>query len=150
LQEIISTARNIRAEMKIDQKRKIPADFSSSDSAIRKLAEQNAEPLARLATLSALNISSSRLEGAGAAVRSTSQFDLRIAYGDAIDKDAEIARLRKEIDRLAKDVASKQSRLADETFLSKAPAKIVEDLRAALATRQIEHQKLLDRLNQLE
>jgi valyl-tRNA synthetase len=149
LQEIITAARNIRAEMKVDQKRKIPADFSSSDPAIRKLAEQNVEPLLRLATLSALNISSDRLDGAGAAVRSTSQFDLRIVYGEAVDKDVELSRLRKEIDRLAKDVASKQSRLADETFISKAPAKIVEDLRATLAARQIEHQKLLDRLNQL-
>jgi valyl-tRNA synthetase len=150
LQEIITAARNIRAEMKVDQKRKIPADFSSSDLAIRKLAEQNVEPLLRLATLSALNISSGHLDGAGAAVRSTSQFDLRIAYGEAVDKDVELSRLRKEIDRLAKDVASKQTRLADETFISKAPAKIVEDLRATLAARQIEHQKLLDRLSQLE
>jgi valyl-tRNA synthetase len=150
LQEIITAARNIRAEMKIDQKRKIPADFSSNDAAIRKLAEQNVEPLLRLTTLSALNISSDRLDGEGAAVRSTSQFDLRIAYGEAVDKDVEIARLRKEIDRLAKDVASKQARLADETFTSKAPAKIVDDLRATLASREIEHQKLLDRLKQLE
>jgi valyl-tRNA synthetase len=150
LQEIITAARNIRAEMKIDQKRKIPADFSSSDSAIRKLAEQNAEPLARLATLSALNISSNRLDGAGAAIRSTSQFDLRIAYGDAIDKDVEIVRLQKEIDRLAKDIESKRGRLGDETFLSKAPAKIVEDLKTTLAGREIEHQKLQDRLKQLE
>jgi valyl-tRNA synthetase len=150
LQEIITAARNIRAEMKVDQKRKIPADFSSNDVAIRKLAEQNVEPLLRLATLSALNISSDRLDGEGAAVRSTSQFDLRIAYGEAVDKDVEIARLRKEIDRLAKDVASKQARLADETCTSKAPAKIVDDLRATLASREIEHQKLLDRLKQLE
>jgi valyl-tRNA synthetase len=150
LQEIITAARNIRAEMKIDQKRKVPADFSSSDPAIRRLAEQNVEPLLRLATLAALNISSNRLDGAGAAVRSTSQFDLRIAYGEAIDKEVELSRLRKEIDRLAKDVASKQSRLADETFISKAPVKIVDDLRATLAARQIEHQKLLDRLSQLQ
>jgi len=150
LQEIITAARNIRAEMKVDQKRKIPADLSSSDSAIRKLAEQNVEPLLRLATLSALNIASDRLDGAGAAVRSTSQFDLRIAYGEAVDKDVELSRLRKEIDRLAKDVSSKQSRLSDETFISKAPAKIVEDLRSTLASRQIEHQKLLDRLSHLE
>ena len=150
LQEIITAARNIRAEMKIDQKRKIPADFSSNDAAIRKLAEQNVEPLLRLTTLSALNISSDRLDGEGAAVRSTSQFDLRIAYGEAVDKDVEIARLRKESDRLAKDVSSKQARLADETFTSKAPAKIVDDLRATLASREIEHQKLLDRLKQLE
>ena len=71
-------------------------------------------------------------------------------YGDAIDKPAEIARLKKEIERLAKDIESKQKRLADETFRSKAPAEIVRNMEATLAERQIELQKLLDRLKQLE
>ena len=150
LQEIIIAARNIRAEMKADQKKKLAADFSSGDSAVRKLVEQNLDPLLRLASLSALGISGSRLDAAGAALRSTAQFDLRIAYGEAIDKSAELIRLNKEIERLTKDIESKQTRLADETFLSKAPAKIVEELKATLAQRIIEHQKLLDRLAQLE
>ena len=150
LQEIIIAARNIRAEMKVDQKKKISADFSSADPAIRKLVEQNLDPILRLASLSALAISTARLDSAGAALRSTAQFDLRIAYGDTIDKTAETARLKKEADRLAKDIESKKARLADETFLSKAPAKIVDDLKATLASRIIEHQKLLDRLAQLE
>jgi valyl-tRNA synthetase len=97
-----------------------------------------------------LAISAQRLDSAGAAVRSAANYDLRIAYGDAVDKDAELARLRKEMERLAKDIASKKARLADETFLSKAPAKIVEDLKATLAGREIELQKLLDRLKQFE
>jgi valyl-tRNA synthetase len=150
LQEIIIAARNIRAEMKIDQKKKIAADFSSADSAIRALVQQNLEPLLRLASLSALQISSAHLDATGASVRSTAQFDLRIAYGETIDKQAEIVRLKKEIDRLAKDIESKKSRLADEVFLSKAPPKIVDELKATLASRSIEHQKLLDRLAQLE
>ncbi len=150
LQEIIIAARNIRAEMKIDQKKKIAADFSSSDPAIRKLVEQNLDPLLRLASLSALQISAGRLDSAGAALRSTAQFDLRIAYGESIDKQAEIARLKKEAERLSRDIESKKARLADETFLSKAPAKIIDDLKATLASRIIEHQKLLDRLAQLE
>ena len=150
LQEIIIAARNIRAEMKVDPKKKIAADFSSADLAIRTLVQQNLDPLLRLASLSALQISAARLDATGAALRSTAQFDLRIAYGESIDKPAEIARLKKEIERLAKDIESKKSRLADETFLSKAPAKIIEELKATLALRIIEHQKLLDRLAQLE
>jgi valyl-tRNA synthetase len=150
LQEIIIAARNIRAEMKVDQKKKITADFSSADPAIRKLVEQNLDPIFRLASLSALQISSGRLDSAGAALRSTAQFDLRIAYGESIDKQAEIARLKKEIERLAKDIEAKKARLADETFLSKAPQKIIDELKATLALRIIEHQKLLDRLAQLE
>jgi len=150
LQEIIVAARNIRAEMKVDQKKKITADFSSADPATRTLVQQNLDPLLRLASLSALQISSGRLDSAGAALRSTAQFDLRIAYGDTIDKQAEIARLKKEIERLAKDIESKKARLADETFLSKAPQKIIDELKATLAQRIIEHQKLIDRLAQLE
>ena len=150
LQEIIIAARNIRAEMKLDPKRKVAAEFSTQDPAIRKLVEQNLEPLLRLAALSALAISSARLDSSGGPVRSTAQFDLRIAFGEGVDKQAESAKLKKEIDRLQKDIASKQARLADDSFLRKAPAKIVEDLRSTLDARCIELQKLLDRLKQLE
>jgi valyl-tRNA synthetase len=149
LQEIITAVRNIRAEMKLDTKRKVAADFSAGDPALRQLVESNLDTLMRLAVLSGLQISSGHLDGKDAAIRSTAQFDLRIAYVDTIDKPAEIARLKKEIERLTKDVASKQARLADDTFLSRAPAKVVDDLRATLAERQLEHQKLLVRLQQL-
>ncbi len=149
IQEIIIAARNIRAEMKVDQKKKVAADFSSKDTALRALVTQNIEPITRLATLSALNISADHLDPAGAAVRSTAEFDLRIPYGEAIDKGAEVARVQKEIERLTKDIDSKKARLADETFLSKAPAKILDDFRATLASREIELQKLTERLTQL-
>ncbi len=39
LQEIIIAARNIRAEMKLDRKEKVAADFSTGRSAIHKLVE---------------------------------------------------------------------------------------------------------------
>jgi valyl-tRNA synthetase len=150
IQEIVVAARNIRAEMKVDPKKKVSADFSSGDAAVRRLVEQNLDPLLRLANLASLGISAQRLDSEGAAVRSTANYALRIAYGDAVDKDAEVARLRKDIERLAKDIESKKARLADGTFLSKAPAKIVEDLKATLAAREIEYQKSRDRLKQLE
>src|SRR4029077_16585515 len=77
LQEIIIAARNIRAEMKLDQKRRVGANFSTGDPAIRKLVEQNLEPLQRLASLSVLQISTGHLDSAGGAVRSTPQLDFR-------------------------------------------------------------------------
>jgi valyl-tRNA synthetase len=149
IQEIIVAARNIRAEMKIEQKKKIAAEFSSKDGAVRRLIEQNLEPLNRLAALSDLQVSSATLTTDGASVRSTAKFDLRIAYGDTMDKPAEMARVQKEIERLAKDIETKRARLADETFTSKAPAKVVEDFRATLAGREVEFQKLVERLEQL-
>src|SRR2546428_12076838 len=71
LQEIIVAARNIRAEMKLDPRRKVAAEFAANDINLRELVRQNLDPVLRLATLSALHFSSERLAPAGGAVRST-------------------------------------------------------------------------------
>jgi valyl-tRNA synthetase len=149
LQEIIAAARNMRSEMKLDPKHKIPADFSTGNPALRKLVSENMHPLLRLAALSSLQISSGHVDPAGSVIRSTAQFDLRIAYGETVDKPGEIAKLNKEIERLTRDIESKQKRLADETFRSKAPQKVVEDLGALMVERELERKKLQDRLKQL-
>jgi valyl-tRNA synthetase len=150
LQEIIVAARNIRAAMKLDPKRKVAADFSSSHSAVRSLTEQHRDLILRLGTLSELRISEKHLDPAGAMVRSSPQFDLGIAYGEGVDKAAESAKLRKEIERLEKDIESKRARLADNTFRSKAPENIVRNMENTLREREIELQKFRERLKQLE
>jgi valyl-tRNA synthetase len=149
LQEIIAAARNIRSEMKLDPKQKVPADLSIAHPALRQLVSANMDPLLRLGSLASLQVSSEPLDAAGSAIRSTSRFDLRIAYGETVDKPAEVAKLRKDIERLTKDIESKQGRLADEAFRSKAPPKVIEDLRARLVERESERRKLEDRLAQL-
>jgi valyl-tRNA synthetase len=149
LQEIIAAARNIRAEMKLDPKKKVAADFSSGDAAVRALAQEHRDLLLRLGTLSEVHISDKALDPAGAMVRSTAQFDMRIAYGEGIDKAAESAKAKKEIERLEKDIESKRGRLADKTFRSKAPEKVVRDMENTLREREIELQKFRDRLAQL-
>ena len=154
LQEIIAAARNVRAEAKLDPKRRLPATFFSADAAVRALVEQNRDLVERLATLSELRFVTQRLDPTAGAVRATPQFEISIelssAQGDVVDVAAELARLRKERDRLARDVESKQNRLADQTFRSKAPAQIVSQMEATLAERRGEFEKLGERLTQLE
>jgi valyl-tRNA synthetase len=58
--------------------------------------------------------------------------------------------LRKEKDRLARDIESKENRLADQTFRSRAPQEIVRGLEDTLAERRVEFDKLSGRLAQLE
>jgi len=83
-------------------------------------------------------------------VRSTSRFDVRIAYADTVDKAAELARVRKESEGLQKSVDAKEKQLADETFRSRAPEKIVAGIKKTLGEQRIELRKLLDRLAELE
>jgi valyl-tRNA synthetase len=150
LQDIVVTVRNIRAEMKIDANKKVAAEFSARTPMLRHLLEDNLDPVLRLATLSSLRVTAEHLDPQGAIIRSTAAFDLRIAFSDIIDKPAEIARLKKAIDTLKKDIASKQARLADENFTSKAPGHVVDALRATMMERQLELRKLEHRLHQLE
>ena len=99
-------------------------------------------------------VSSGHLDPTGAAVRSTAQFDLRIAYGDTVDKPAEIARLKKEIERLAKDIESKQSPPGRRNILSSrsAPSKVGRrSAKPRSPSAKLEHQEASrDRLKQLE
>ncbi|MBZ5541416.1 MAG: valine--tRNA ligase [Acidobacteriia bacterium] len=150
IQEIIGALRNVRAEMKLDPRKKIAADFSSGDAAVRELIARNREPILRLAILSDLRISAASLPTAGGTLRSTARFDVRVAFAEGLDAASEMAKLRKEKERLEKDIAGKQGRLADETFRSKAPEQIVRGLEATLAERRIEYEKVAQRLAELE
>ncbi len=150
LQEIISSARNIRAEMKVDQKAKLPAQLAPATSAVQAAAERSLETILRLANLSSLSFVKPPFDSTKGTVRSNKDFDLFIPYEAAIDVKAETSRLRKELERLTKDIASKQSRLEDETFRSRAPEHIVKGLESTLAERRTELEKLSERLAQLE
>jgi valyl-tRNA synthetase len=149
IQDVITALRNIRAEMKLDPKKKVPAEFWSTAELIRKRVQAESDAIMRLAVLSELKISKAALEQTGGAVRSTAQFDVRIAYSDVVDVKAEKARLKKELEGLQKAILSKEGQLGNETFRSRAPEKIIRGLEETLATQRIELKKLEDRLEQL-
>jgi valyl-tRNA synthetase len=151
LQEIIGAIRNIRAEMKLDPKKKVEADVSISDERLRHVAEEQRDFLQRLALLSELRLTDGKLATTGGAARSSSQFDVRIAFAaESVDVGAEQTRLKKEIEGLEKAIASKERQLNDQTFLGRAPEKIVNGLKATLEQQKIELEKLRARVLELE
>jgi valyl-tRNA synthetase len=151
VQEIVVALRNIRAEMKLDPKKKVAAEFSSSNDQARKAIESSREGIIRLAALSELKVSAERPPQSGGAVRSTALFDVRIPYAaETIDIAAEAARLRKQIEGLEKAIAAKEKQLADSTFRSRAPEKVVRGLEATLAEQTTELRKLRSRLEELK
>ena len=68
--------------------------------------------------------------------------------GSAIDKEAETTRLTKELAKLDKIIAGTEARLANESFLAKAPDNVVEGARKQLAEnkKDREETQLLDAL----
>ncbi|HMI51112.1 MAG TPA: class I tRNA ligase family protein, partial [Candidatus Saccharimonadales bacterium] len=150
IQEIITAMRAIRSEMKLDMRKKVAADFSSTDPGVRQLILSQRDGILRLGALSDLHVSGERLPQAGGAIRSTARFDVRIAYSDTVDAAAEIPRVSKEIEGLEKAISSKEAQLSNETFRGRAPEKIIRGLEATLAEQKIELEKLTERLEQLK
>jgi valyl-tRNA synthetase len=150
IQEVVTALRTIRAELKLDPKKRVAAEFSTADVASRGLVEANRKAIERFAALSELRIvPREQFDAKTGAVRSTAAFDVRLAYSETVDATAEKARLNKEIEGLQKAIASKERQLGDETFRSRAPEKIIKGLEATLAEQRIELQKLQERLDQL-
>jgi valyl-tRNA synthetase len=150
MQEVITALRNIRSDMKLDSKKKVAAELFVWDGLTREAITRNQDGISRLALLSQLTISEEGISQGDGVVRSSSQFDVKIAYADTVDRVAELVRVKKEIEGLQKSVASKEKQLADETFRSRAPEKIVLGIEKTLGEQRIELKKLLDRLGELE
>ncbi len=150
IQEVVTALRNIRAELKLEPKKKITADCSTSDAATGELIHANLGAIARFAALSELRmVPRQQFDAKTGAVRSTARFDVRVAYSDTVDPAAEKVRLKKESDGLQKAIGSKEKQLRDETFRSRAPEKIIKGLEATLSAQRIELEKLRERLAQL-
>jgi len=151
IQEVIQGLRTVRSEMKLDPKKKVAAEFASADGKTRAIIEANREAIERLGSLSGLSVAAGKLADGGGGMRSTAEFDLRIAYAEeTVDVAAELGRLKKEIEGLEKAIASKEKQLGNETFRSRAPEKIIREMEEVLAGQRVELGKMVGRKAQLE
>ncbi len=149
LQDVIVSIRNLRAELKVEPKVKVPVEVFAYGLAVRKVFEQNQAAIERLASVEKIIFVDASLEKIAGA-RSTSRFDVHVIYEKKVDVAAERERLTKELDKLEKHLASSQARLSDERFVGKAPAHIVDGLRKQVAEATILRDKILAKLKELE
>src|SRR6266699_133486 len=151
VQEVVTALRAIRAELRLDAKKKVAAEFSTNSPAMGDLIRANREAVERFARLSELRmVPKEGFDTKSGALRSTALFDVRVVYSEAVDSGAERARLKKEIAGLQNAICAKEKQLADQTFRSRAPEKIIRGLEATLAQQKVELEKLQKRLRDLE
>jgi valyl-tRNA synthetase len=128
LQDLIVNIRNVRAELKVEPKVKVPIEIFANEAAVRAMIEQNRGAVERLANVEKIAfVDASLAKHAGA--RSTARFDVHLRYERKIDVAAERERLNKELEKIEKEFANNQRQLSNEQFLAKAPEKVVGGLR---------------------
>jgi valyl-tRNA synthetase len=131
LQDLIVSVRNIRAELKVPQKEKLPIEiFTATD--VRAIIEANTSAIEQLANVFELTFVGESLAKATNS-RATARFEVRLVYEQKIDYAAEIARETKELEKLEAEYQRNSNQLNNEGFLSKAPAKVVEGLKSRRA-----------------
>ncbi|HLX83235.1 MAG TPA: valine--tRNA ligase [Terriglobales bacterium] len=148
LQDLIVSVRNLRAELKVEPKVKVPVEVFVHEAETRRLFEQNLTAIERLASVERVIFVESSL-GNLPGTRGTSRFDVRILYERKVDVAAERERLAKELERIEKEQANGQRQLANEQFLAKAPAKVVEGLKARAEELRVLQEKARAKLKEL-
>ncbi|MBI1791628.1 MAG: valine--tRNA ligase [Acidobacteria bacterium] len=132
IQDLVTEARNQRADMKLDPKQQVEADLFNCE-----LDEFSQEAVQKLS-----NIRICRAGGAGAGF----VVKLRVPKEQAV---AQRARLQKERDQLEKVISSSARQLSDDAFTSRAPAKVVEGIRQKMAGYQAQLAKIQTALEAL-
>jgi valyl-tRNA synthetase len=137
LQEIVTLARTLRTEAKLDPRQQLAGTLYSRNEAL-ETARRHAAAIQKLANV--------KLEFTAEAapksdvVRSTARFDLVLEV-PAAQMETQRTRIGKEIEQLRKNIASLERQLSDDKFLAKAPPPVVEGMRRKLDDYQAQMRK---------
>ena len=128
---MVRAGRNLRAELGLDPKAPLEGRIS---------IDIDTEVVRRL---SGITFTKGDVPTSGP-IRSTPAFDLSVNVS-AEQAEIQKKRLEKEREQLEKNIANAKRQLSDDTFLGKAPAKIIDSIRTKLA----EYEAQLAKLNAL-
>ena len=142
LMELVRSIRNLRRELNVPQGKRAPLCILASESE-KRCFEENKAWFTRLAYASELQFLEDETQAPK--ISSSAASPLGTAYlplGELIDLEKERQRLDKEVQKVQSEIKRAEGKLANQGFVSKAPAAVVEEERRKLQ----ENQALLERV----
>lgn len=144
---VVRTIRNLRAEHSVRPEKLVDVVVVCHES-MRELIAPNADfirQLAKVGTLTFADTMSNEEASRYARAREVG-LDIYILVEGIVDREKELARIESELAAIDKELTSHSSKLANEGFLSRAPAEIVEKERRIVSEltekkRSLEEQK---------
>jgi len=147
----IKNIRNIRAEMNVPPSKKAKTIFVASKPEDREIVEEGRMYFERLASCSEILIQSDKTDIPKDAVAAVLPgIEIYLPLEDLIDIEKELERLEKEKENLEKELDRVNAKLANQGFIAKAPAKVVEEEKAKKVKYQEMYDKVIERLNGLK
>ncbi|GMM67652.1 valine--tRNA ligase [Alteromonas sp. MTD1] len=132
VKKFIVGIRNIRGEMDISPNKPLNALLKNvSDEDARRLDAAKAF-LDKLSKLETVTVLKDGEEAPASATALVGEMEILIPMAGLIDKDAELARITKAMEKIDKDVSRTRGKLGNEKFVSNAPEAVIEKERAKL------------------
>ncbi|HDJ1438268.1 TPA: valine--tRNA ligase [Serratia rubidaea] len=133
IKQAIIAVRNIRAEMNIAPSKTLEVLLRNANGDAQRRVQENQNFIARLARLESIALLPAGEKGPVSVTKLVDGAELLIPMAGFIDKDAEIARLAKEMAKLDGEIAAIEGKLSNEGFVSRAPEAVVAKERDRLA-----------------
>jgi len=125
LKSVIIGIRNIRGEMNISPAKPLPVYLKNGSQEDQTRLNANRQFLAKLAHLETITWLNQGEEAPMSATALVGDMEILVPMAGLIDKDAELARLNKEVEKTQKEYQQVQGKLSNEKFVSKAPEEVV-------------------------
>ncbi|MBT6665065.1 MAG: valine--tRNA ligase [Gammaproteobacteria bacterium] len=132
LKTVVTGVRNIRGEMDISPARQVPILFSNGSTEDQERLDKFTRELTFLVRPESLTWLGDNAEKPMSATALVGEMELLVPMAGLIDKEAELARLDKEIDRKQKDRAKTEGKINNPSFVEKAPEEVVQKERDKL------------------
>lgn len=145
---LITNIRSVRSDMNVPAAAQIPLLVMGASAENLGRVQAHGDLIKRLARLSSIDQTTEVPKGAVQIVQDEATLILPIA--DVVDINQERQRLKKEIEKVAAEIQKIQQKLANESFVSRAPAEVVEEERERMQKAQNVKHKLSQALEQLE
>ena len=146
MQSLVTTARNLRAEMNIPPRDLLGGTVYSESAAVRSVVRGQSEALGRLAGV--VLTSKPGKAPPGEAMGHTADFDLAITLPE--DRKAALrTKLEKQLGQLEKAATGARARLGNATFLARAPGHVIGSLRGKLDDYDSQIERIRATLNGL-
>ena len=127
LKEMVNACRTLRGEMNLSPAQRVPLVVAGDKPTVEAFGPY----LKALVKLSEVTAAEGELPDADAPVQVVGDFRLMLQV--EIDKEAELARLSKEIERLKGEIAKAEGKLSNASFVERAPAAVVAQEKERLA-----------------
>ena len=142
IQEVITALRNIRAEAGVAPSKEVSALIKTASESELSILSDNKAFLMKLAKLSSLEFGKELQKPDLSGFRVVGHSEIIVPLLGLLDIEAESKKILDQIAKLEQGLANTNAKLSNETFVSKAPAAVIEREKANLADYQQKIEKL--------